>query len=168
MSSDGSWQGFVIAQLRRVQSELHDALGGQSSSSMMERVAPSANPVGWLAWHLTRSHDRNFSELFDRAQLWTHDGWHHRFGLRSDPTDTGLGHTAEQVAGFPKVDGDLILEYHDAAVAMGEACLVAAPLDDLTRIAPSATLYTAFTVQERLVGVLNEAIQHIGQIRLTH
>jgi hypothetical protein len=168
MPSAGSWQGLVIAQLRRVQSELHDALGGQPAAAMTQRVAPSVNPIGWLAWHLTRSHDRNLSEIADRGQLWIEERWHRRFGLTDDPTNTGFGHTAAQVAAFAPVDGDSILAYHDAVVTIGEIYLATAPDTDLVRVAPSPTLGTAFTVQERLVGVLNEAFQHLGQIRLTH
>jgi hypothetical protein len=168
MPSINSWQGLVIAQLRRVQSELHHALDGQPAVSMTQRVTPSVNPVGWLAWHLTRSHDRNFSEIAGQGQLWIDERWYRRFGLPADPTDTGFGNSAAQVAAFLPVDGDVILAYHDAVVTMGEAYLATAPDADLDRVAPSPTLGTAITVEERLVGVLNEAFQHLGQIRLTH
>jgi DinB superfamily len=161
------WRSLVAAQLRRVQVELHDCLSGATVGDMRAPIALGVNPPGWLAWHLTRSHDRNFSEIAGRLQLWTNDGWHDRFHRPRDPNDTGYLHTREQVHHFEMVEGDVVLAYHDAVVAMALLYLDRAPVDDLARVAPSPTLKTSFTVQERLVGVLNEAMQHLGQIRLS-
>ena len=66
------------------------------------------------------------------------------------------------------VDGDTLLAYHASVIDTANAYLNGAPLDDLARVAPSPTLGTAHTVQQRLVGVLNEGFQHLGQIRLTY
>jgi DinB superfamily len=161
------WRSLVAAQLRRVQIELHDCLTGATVADMGAPIAPGVNPPGWLAWHLTRSHDRNFSEIAGRLQLWTNDGWHARFHRPPDPNDTGYRHTREQVHHFEMVEGDVVLAYHDAVVAMALLYLHRAPADDLARVSLSPTLTTSFTVQERLVGVLNEAMQHLGQIRLS-
>jgi hypothetical protein len=161
------WRSLVAAQLRRVQVELHVSLTGATVADMRAPIAPGVNPPGWLAWHLTRSHDRNFSEIAGRRQLWTNDGWHARFHRPCDPNDTGYLHTQEQVDHFEMVEGDVVLAYHDAVVAMAVLYLERAPVEDLKRVAPSPTLKTSFTVQERLVGVLNEAMQHLGQIRLS-
>jgi hypothetical protein len=161
------WRSLVAAQLRRVQVELHDCLSGATVADMGAPIAPGVNPPGWLAWHLTRSHDRNFSEIAGRLQLWTNVGWHARFHRPGDPNDTGYLHTQEQVDHFEMVEGDVVLAYHDAVVTMAVLYLDRAPVEDLVRVAPSPTLETSFTVQERLVGVLNEAMQHLGQIRLS-
>ena len=161
------WRSLVAAQLRRVQVELHDCLSGATVADMRAPIAPGVNPPGWLAWHLTRSHDRNFSEIAGRLQLWTNDGWHARFHRPGDPNDTGYLHTQEQVDHFEMVEGDVVLAYHDAVVTMAVLYLDRAPVEDLVRVAFSPTLETSFTVQERLVGVLNEAMQHLGQIRLS-
>jgi hypothetical protein len=161
------WRSLVAAQLRRVQIELHDCLTGATVADMRAPIAPGVNPPGWLAWHLTRSHDRNFSEIAGRLQLWTNDGWHARFHRPPDPNDTGYLHTREQVHHFEVVQGDVVLAYHDAVVAMALLYLHRAPADDLARVSLSPTLKTSLTVQERLVGVLNEAMQHLGQIRLS-
>lgn len=162
------WRSLTLAQLHRIADELHDALVGRSRQEMAVRVVPAANPVGWLAWHLTRSHDRNLSEIAGVEQQWTDGGWHARFGMAPDPNDTGFGHTAEQVAAFRHVGGETLLSYHAAVIDAAVAYLDGAPLDDLARIAPSPTLGTAHTVQQRVVGVLNEGFQHLGQIRLTY
>ena len=160
-------RSLVAAQLRRVQVELHDCLRGATVADMRAPVTPGVNPPGWLAWHLTRSHDRNFSEIAGRLQLWTNDGWHARFHRAGDPNDTGYLHTREQVDHFEMVEGDEMLAYHDAVVTMAVLYLDRAPAEDLVRMAFSPTLETSFTVQERLVGVSNEAMQHLGQIRLS-
>lgn len=162
------WCSLTLAQLQRIASELHEALAGRTADEMAVRVVPTANPVGWLAWHLTRSHDRNLSEIAGVPQRWIDEGWHERFGMAADPNETGFGHTAEQVATFRHVDGDTLLAYHASVIDTANAYLSGAPPDDLARVAPSPTLGTAHTVQQRLIGVLNEGFQHLGQIRLTY
>ena len=86
---DATWQGLVAAQLLRIRSELHEVLAGRSTAVLGERAHPGGNPVGRLAWHLTRSHDRNFSEISGVGQVWIHSKWQETFGRSSDPTDTG-------------------------------------------------------------------------------
>lgn len=49
-------------------------------------------------------------------QLWTRDGWHARFGLAANPEETGVRHSAEDVAAFRSPDGRTVLEYHRAVV----------------------------------------------------
>src|SRR5262245_42422749 len=61
---------------------------------------PASNSIAWLAWHLTRSHDRNISELAGDEQLWITEGWHARFNRAADPTETGFGHSAAEAAAF--------------------------------------------------------------------
>jgi DinB superfamily len=160
------WNGFVAALLLRVQTELGSSLSGAAGAELDRRWHPDVNPVGWLAWHLTRSHDRNFSEIAGGGHLWIEDQWCDRFQRHGEPNDTGFLHTRQQVDEFQSPSGDVIMGYHDAVVEMAIGYLEGAPPGDLTRIAPSQTLGTTHTVQERLVGVLNEAFQHLGQIKL--
>ena len=69
------WRHVVVALLRRVQSELHEALGDASGPELDRALAAGLNPPGRLAWHLTRSHDRNLSEIAGLEQLWTAERW---------------------------------------------------------------------------------------------
>ncbi len=74
---------------------------------------------------------------------------------------------AEEVDRFDPVSVDALLSYHDAVIEMALDYLSRAPESDLGRVAPSPTLHTTASVQRRLVGVLNEGFQHLGQIRMS-
>ena len=148
----------------RIQSELHALMRSVDLGQINQPPAPGANPVGWMAWHLTRSHDRNMSELLGREQLWIAEGWHTKFGRDPDPADTGFEHTPADVAAFNCPHPSLILDYHDAVVNMILDYLENAPPDDLDREAFSPTLSNTATVQQRITGVLVDALQHLGQI----
>ena len=57
------WQQFVMEEFLRIEDELGQALKGLTVEDLNLQPAPDCNSIGWLAWHLTRSHDRNMSEL---------------------------------------------------------------------------------------------------------
>ncbi|MCB1000171.1 MAG: DinB family protein [Ilumatobacteraceae bacterium] len=166
-SPDLGWRHLVEALILRVQRELHVALEGRAASSLDRAQVVDLNPPGWLAWHLTRSYDRNVSEIAEQEQRWTECGWHARFGRPADPGDTGFGHSNHDVALFRTPSAEVTLAYHDDVVTMVLAWLETAPDGDLSRIATSPTLGNNASVLDRLVGILNEALQHLGQINLT-
>jgi hypothetical protein len=49
-------------------------------------------------WHLTRTQDHHVAELLGRRQVWVSGDWPGRFGLDADPSNSGYGHSTEQVA----------------------------------------------------------------------
>ncbi len=88
--------------------------------------ARDCNPIGWMLWHLTRIEDYMVMDLVARqTQLWIGEGWHRKFGRLADPMDTGLGHTAEQVAAFQLPDEVVALGYFKAVRAATRARLAA-------------------------------------------
>ncbi|MER7004541.1 DinB family protein [Dactylosporangium sp. NPDC000555] len=147
--------GYVIAVLDGLDPALLDAV-----------PEPGTNSIGWLLWHLTRSHDRNVSELHGQAQLWVADGWHARFGRPGDPDETGYRHKPAQVAAFRSPEPVVVAAYHRAVVARFHAYLDAALAGDPARLVFSPTLGNTVSVQERLVGVLVEGLEHVGQAAL--
>ncbi|MFC2169536.1 hypothetical protein ACFLRM_03070 [Acidobacteriota bacterium] len=44
-------------------------------------------------------------------QLWIEDGWYAKFNRDSDPEDTGIGHSPEQVAAFESPATQIMLDY---------------------------------------------------------
>ncbi len=158
------WASLVAVMVARIQRELHTLVRSADGRRLDKPPVPGANPIGWMAWHLTRSHDRNMSELVGREQLWIADGWHARFGRDADPADTGFGHTPADVAAFNCPDPNVILDYHDTVVNMILGYLEDAPADDLRREVFSPTLSNTATVEERISGFLVDALQHLGQI----
>ena len=74
---------------------------GLTVEQLMRQPDSESNPLGWTAWHLTRTQDEEMSKLAGREQAWTAEGWHERFGLPADPDYTGTGDSMERGARVP-------------------------------------------------------------------
>lgn len=137
------------------------AVSGLSEEQLAERVGPEANTIAWLVWHLAREQDAQVAVLAGIPEVWTADGWARRFALPLDDTEHGYGHTPEQVAAV-RAPADLLVGYARAATAASLAyvgSLTDADLDEVVdeRWDPPVTRGV------RLVSVLDDAVQHVGQ-----
>src|SRR3972149_6250994 len=103
------WEEFIRDQFLRIEQDLSSVLEGLTVEDLNQQPAPDCNSIGWLAWHLTRSHDRNMSELIGEEQLWITEKWHVRFGRVPDPDETGVGHTMEQAKAFKSPDRQVVM-----------------------------------------------------------
>ncbi len=158
------WQQLITDLFLRISQELEKVLDGLTVDDLNQRPTSDCNSIGWLAWHLTRSHDRNITELAGEEQVWTKDEWYVEFGRAPDPTDTGFGHTSDDVVAFKSPEGRILLEYHHAVVKQIERYLSSTLSEsELERQAHSPTLHTTFPVRRRLGGIINEGFQHAGQ-----
>jgi len=159
------WQQLITDIYVRISQELELALDGLSVDDLNQRPRPDCNSIGWLVWHLTRSHDRNISELATEEQLWIKDKWHAKFNRVPDPTDTGFGHSSEDIAVFRSPDSKTLLQYHLAVLELAKR-YVSGTLSEseLKREYYSPTLREVATVRARLVGVINDGLQHAGQV----
>ena len=114
------WQQLITDIFARISQELERVLDGLTVDGLNQRPRPDCNSIGWLAWHLTRSHDRNISELAAEEQLWIKDKWHARFNRLPDPTETGVNHSSDDVAAFRSPDSATLLEYHHAVLELAQ------------------------------------------------
>ncbi|HVT77536.1 MAG TPA: DUF664 domain-containing protein [Acidimicrobiales bacterium] len=138
------------------------AVDGLDADALCAAPADGANTVGWLVWHLTRVQDHHLAELVDQPQIWVTDDWGPRFGLASDPHNTGYGHDADDVAAVRPSNAAVLVAYFDAVFARTRefiATLADADLDRVvdTRWNPPVTLGV------RLVSVADDSLQHAGQ-----
>jgi len=159
-----AWQQLIIELFERISQELESVLEGLTVNELNQQPSPDSNSIGWLAWHLTRSHDRNMSEIAGKEQLWVQDKWYLKFGRTPDPSDTGYHHSPEETAAFHSPDSTTVLEYHHA-VAERTKNYINSRLSEseLKRESLSPTLSVTRKVEARLVGVINEGFQHVGQ-----
>jgi len=158
------WQLLLTDFFVRISNELERVLDGLSVEDLNKHPVPDANSIGWLAWHLTRSHDRNISELFRKQQLWISDKWYARFGRAPDPTETGVGHSSEEMAAFKSPDSKNILEYHHAILERAKQYIENNLSEtELKRRSKSPTLKNVNIVRGRLLGIISEGFQHVGQ-----
>ena len=158
------WQLLISDLFIRIAEELERVLGGLTVDELNQQPRPDCNSIGWLAWHLTRSHDRNMSEIVGKEQLWIRDKWYARFNRAPDPAETGVGHSTEEVATFKAPDSKTILEYHHAILErISDYISNTLSETELDREAYSPTFRNTNTVRRRLLGVISEGFQHVGQ-----
>jgi hypothetical protein len=155
--------GLVADALGRVREMVREALKDLSAE---ELLAPPRPHIAWLAWHIARVQDANFSGLMERPQLWISDGWHARFDMPPDPKDYGSGHrqTRAQVEAFQVADKPLLLDYLDAVFAQTKSYLATVSNGDLNRVLNEPQYQPLPTLSIRLASVINCNTRHAGQI----
>ena len=144
----------------RVRDGVQACLDAVPADALVSRPTRESNSIAWLIWHLSRVQDDHLAAAFGQPQVWHAGGWADKFGLPFDDADTGYGHSAEQV-GAVDVSAGLLLDYHDAVTAATIGYLSAANLD-LDRVV-DADYDPPVTLGVRLVSVISDDLQHVGQ-----
>ncbi len=151
----------LVDAFERIEPRVRHATHGLDSDALRFRPDSDANPIGWLVWHLTRVQDDHVSEIADRDQEWM-SGWAERFGMAAEPSNVGYGHTSEDVVAFDPVSADLLLAYHREVNTNTLAWLRTARPTDLDRII-DVRWDPPVTVGVRLVSVIGDCMEHVGQ-----
>ena len=126
------------------------------------RPDAAANPVGWLVWHLARVQDDHLAGMTDGQQVWVVDGWETRFALPYSTGSIGYGQTSAEVGDFSVDNPELLTGYHDGGSSRTAAILRGLSVEDLERVIDDS-YDPPVTVATRLVSVVNDTTQHIGQ-----
>ncbi len=153
---------LLIEAFDRLPDLVRSAVDGLTPEELIWSPAPGANPVGWLVWHLTRIQDHHVADLLGRDQIWVCGGWAGRFGLAADASDTGYGHSAELVAGVRPDSAQVLVEYYAAVAARTRDLLRGVTPEDLDRVVDKRW-DPPVTLGVRLVSILNDDVQHVGQ-----
>lgn len=138
------------------------AVDGLDAAALRWRPSPDANPVGWLVWHLTRVQDDHLADAWGDTQVWTSGGWATRFGLPDGQRDTGYGHDTTQVATVVPEGPQVLVGYLDAVTERTLAHLDRLDAAALDRVVDHGW-DPPVTLGVRLVSVLTEGYQHVGQ-----
>jgi hypothetical protein len=146
----------------RVHGLVPTVVDGLGVEELLWRPDPDANSIAWLVWHLTRVQDDHLAGVAGAEQVYTSAGWHDRLGLPYDPAAIGYGQSSEEVGAFVLADPAYLTGYHEQVHATTSAVLDA--LDDaaLERVV-DASFDPPVTAAVRLVSVLNDTAQHVGQ-----
>jgi hypothetical protein len=146
----------------RVSEGVHRVVKGLDARALMARIDDDANSIAWLIWHLTRIQDDHIADILGTDQIWLSAGWVDRFRLPLPATDTGYGHSSEDVAAVVVESADLLLGYFDE-VHDRTMHLVAGLADGgLDRIVDE-NWTPPVTLGVRLVSVLADDLEHVGQ-----
>ncbi|MFN8192552.1 MAG: DinB family protein [Nocardioidaceae bacterium] len=155
----------------RVHDDLPRTLEGLSPDQVLWRPDADGNSIGWLVWHLSRVQDDHLAGVAaavglgaDLAeQVWTGHGWSSRFGLPYNDREIGYGHSSDQVGAFSVGEVELLVGYHADVHALTIGVLDGLTEGDLDRVVDERW-DPPVTVAVRLVSVVNDITQHLGQV----
>jgi len=151
----------IVDSFGRIHDIVHRAVDGLTRDDLRARLDSEANSIGWLIWHLTRIQDDHVAEVAETEQVWTSAGFANRFGLALDVSDTGYGHTPEQVAAVT-VDSEPLREYFDAVHERTLQFTRGLSDADLDRVV-DRRWDPPVTLGVRLVSVVVDDLLHAGQ-----
>ncbi|GGQ89808.1 mycothiol transferase [Streptomyces flaveolus] len=153
---------ILIEGYGRIQEEVHAAVEGLDPDGLNARPTDDANSVAWLVWHLTRVQDDHIADAFGLGQVWLSQDWEKRFGLDLPRRDTGYGHSSAKVAKVRVDSADLLTGYYDAVHEQTLGVLRSLAAKDLERVVDD-NWDPPVTLGVRLVSVLSDDLQHVGQ-----
>jgi len=145
----------------RIPAVLHKAADGLDAEGLGYRPDPEANTVAWLVWHAARVQDAQLADAAGLEQVWTSEGWVETLGLPLDATDTGYGHSPQQVAQVLASANDL-LGYVDAVAAFATDYVGGLTHAELDRVV-DRRWDPPVTLGVRLVSIVVDATEHAGQ-----
>ena len=154
--------GLLLEGFGRVAEALPAVVKGLDTDDLLWRPDPGANSMAWLLWHLARCEDAQMAPLVDREQLWTSGQWVQKFQLPYSDDAMGYGQSAHEVGAFMLDDPHLLTGYYAAVHERSVEIITGLRPADLdvvidTRWDPPVT------VGVRLLSVLNDITQHLGQ-----
>ncbi len=153
---------ILIDAFDRLPDLVRSAVDGLTAEQLRWAPAPGANSVGWLVWHLTRVQDDHVADVLGQEQIWEQDGWAARFGLDPKTEETGYAHTGAQVAAVRPESAQVLIDYYETVAARTREFLHTLTDKALDRVVDEAWDQPV-TLGVRLVSVLNDDAQHVGQ-----
>jgi len=138
------------------------AVDGLDVEELCTAPEPGANTVGWLVWHLARVQDHHVAELLGTEQVWVRGDWARRTGLEPDPSNTGYGHTAEEVASVRPENSEVLLDYLEVVQDRTTEMLEGLAPEALDRVVDDRW-DPPVTLGVRLVSIADDSLQHAGQ-----
>jgi hypothetical protein len=152
---------LLMDAFERIRDAVHPAVNGLSLEELAFRLDAESNSIAWLVWHLTRIQDDHGAELAGSEQVWRENGWVERFDLPLDTADTGYGHGPDESVKVV-APGPLLLGYFEDVHETTMRYVRSLEETDLTRVV-DASWDPPVTVSIRLVSVIADDLQHVGQ-----
>lgn len=152
---------------------LNDAAGrpAEAAHALLDALDPSTlaahpgghdNSVSWLLWHSGREMDAQLSDLSGEEQVWWAGGFRDRFDLGATGDEVGYGFDAARAREIEVRDGQLLVGYLEAVTAAVHRYLGTLSDADLGTVIDAAW-DPPVTRGARLVSIIDDAAQHVGQ-----
>lgn len=138
------------------------AVKGLTPEQLRWAPAEGANTIAWLVWHLTRIQDHHVTGLIGGEQIYLTGDWAQKFGRKPDAEDHGYGHNDADVASVRPESWHTLADYYAAVHARTIDYLAGLTDKDLDRVVDEAW-DPPVTAGVRLVSVVNDDAQHVGQ-----
>jgi len=159
MSGNDALRDLLTDSFTRVHELVGELTASCSDDVLRYRPDPQANTVAWLLWHLSRVQDDHVADLAGAQQAWP--TWRERFALPFEEDATGYGQRPEEV-GQVRVDAGLLAGYHADVHALSLRYVGSLDADELARVVDESW-DPPVTASARLVSVLGDCLQHLGQ-----
>jgi hypothetical protein len=153
---------ILIDGFERLPRNVHIAVRRLTPDQLRWAPTDGSNPIGWLIWHLTRIQDDHVADVMDDEQIYVTGDWPGRFGLKTDPAETGFGHTPAQVASVRPESAEVLERYYNAVHERTLRFVRGLNDADLDRVVDEAW-DPPVTLGVRLVSVIDDDAQHAGQ-----
>lgn len=137
-------------------------LAGLDATRLNRRPGGTGNSIAWLLWHVGRVQDAQVAPLAGLEQCWTARGFADRFGLDLSDGDTGYGHSSSQVDAVRLESTALLRDYLRAAAEQTREYVRGLSDADLDEVV-DAHWDPPVTRGVRLVSILDDCLQHVGQ-----
>ncbi|MFC1977391.1 DinB family protein [Chloroflexota bacterium] len=158
------WKDLLIESYGSAFRVLEQALQELTQEDLNWQPRFDCNSIGWTTWHLTRVLDGLMSSIMGEEELWIKDRWHSKFNRSPDTADHGYGPSPEQVALLECPDIDTLLNYLQAVLERSKSYLATLSRSDLSRKVDDSRSQLFPTVGSRLTVILDELLQHAGQV----
>lgn len=160
----------LLDAFSRVAETVPQVLEGLSSEDILWQPDPESNSIGWLVWHLSRVQDDHLAGIAEanghpQQQVWGQ--WREQFALPYPSEAIGYGQSAAEVARFDVGDPELLIGYHRAVDDLTTRVLGALTPHDYDRVVDDSWT-PPVTTATRLVSVVNDTTQHVGQAAYLH
>ncbi len=153
---------LLLELFGRIPPLVDGAVDGLSADELHWQPSRDANTIGWLVWHLTRVADHHIAEIIEELQVWETGDWAAGFGLAPDPSNSGYGHSPDDMLAVRPTGPDVLIAYLSAVDERARSVLGA--IDDvaLDRIV-DRRWDPPVTLGVRLVSIADDCLQHVGQ-----
>ena len=152
-------RALLTDSFSRVNGLVQDLTAGLTPEVATWRADDQANTIAWLLWHLTRVQDDHVAGLAGEDQVWPQ--WRDRFALPFGPWATGYGQSTDEAAQV-EASGELLAGYHADVQQLTLRYLERVDEAELTRVVDDSWK-TPVTASVRLVSVIGDTLQHLGQ-----
>lgn len=148
--------------IKRADDNLRRAVEELTVEELRNQPAGSgSNPIGWLVWHMTRTRDTIVASVTGKQTIWDREGWGAKFGMGGQPPRF----VPEDVHTFDPKSFETMMGYFEAVATQAGQDVGALTDEDMGRLVESTIPgRPAQPVSARLGVILNDNIQHVGQI----